>query len=290
MSARMAGRTGAVALLTLLVLVSTALVAFAQPIARLRVARRAPILDTPRVDGFVLGTVDPGVELDVVAQQGPWLQVDTPSGFSRPRGWMQASSITWVTPPPAPPKAPQGTWHIRGFGTAAPVFFTANNSFETILGSSTGLFFGGGAQVVWPNGLFVLGSYEQMRKTGSRVLVSGTQVYTLPIADEVTVTPVNLTVGYRDYRTRFASVYVGAGAGWHRLRESTPGQDAISESHASGHVLIGVEKPLQPWFGVAGEFQWTGAPGILGHTGISNAVSEDDLGGIALRFKVIVGR
>jgi hypothetical protein len=290
MSTRTAARTTAVTLLTLLVLTSAAGVAVAQPIARLRVARRAPIIDTPRVDGFVLGTVDPGVELDVVAQQGAWLQVDTPPGFSRPRGWIQKSSITWVTPPPAPPKPPQGTWHVRGFGTAAPVFFTANNSVDTILGSSTGFFLGGGAQVVWPNGLFVLGSYEQMRKTGSRVLVSGTQVYTLPIADEVTITPVNLTVGYRDYRTRFASVYVGAGAGWHRLRESTPGQDAITESHASGHVLIGVEKPLQSWFGVAGEFQWTGAPGILGQTGISHAMSEDDLGGVALRFKVIIGR
>jgi hypothetical protein len=289
-STRLRKQLAALACLVVTALVFTAALAGAQPIARLRVIRHAPLLETPRADGFVLGTVDTGAELEVIARQGSWLQVLTPSGFRQARGWIQGSAIQLLTPLPEPGRPPKGEWHVRAFGTASPMFFTAKNSTETILGSATALFLGGGAQAVWPNGAFLLGSFEQMQKTGTRVLVSGSQVYTLPLADQVTLTPISVTVGYREYKNRLLAPYVGVGAGWYRLRETTPGQDAFTKAHVSGHFLAGVEKPLQSWLSVAGEFQWTSAPKILGESGLSAAQGEDDLGGVSLRVKIIVGR
>jgi hypothetical protein len=172
-----------------------------------------------------------------------------------------------------------------------PTFFNANDSMELILGSATGLFLGGGAQYVWPNGGFVLASYERMRDTGTRVLVSGTQVYEVGVDDTVTVTPVSVTVGYRDFRTRAVAPYVGVGGGWHRLREtSDAGAAAVSKGHVSGHILGGVERRVAPWLSIAGEAQITWARKILGESGLSAAAGEDDLGGAALRFKLIVGK
>jgi hypothetical protein len=229
----------------------------------------------------------------VIARQGAGLQVDTPQGFSRPRGWIQMSAIQLLTPLPGVTRAQtrRGERLIRGYASAAPTFFTAKNSVETILGSATGLMLGGGAQIVWPNGAFVLGSYERMRKTGNRVLVSGSQVFTLPIDDEVTVTPVSATVGYRSFSSRAFAPYAGVGIGWYRLREFSPaGASEVSKGHVSGHILGGVERRLGPWLSVAGEAQWTAAPKILGETGLSSILEEDDLGGVSVRAKFIIGR
>ncbi len=279
-------------MLAVAVMLATAAQAQAQTIGRARVIRRVPVVEAPRTDGFVLGTIEPGVELNVVAVRDRWLQVETPAGFDRPRGWIQRSAVQLLTALPGPGGSSpvRGRQLIRVFGTAAPTFFSAKDSTDTILGSSTGFLVGGGAQMVWPNGAFVLGNYEQMTKTGTRVLVSGTQVFTLPIDNIVTVTPISVTVGYRDFKTRAFSTYVGVGGGWYRLREKSTGADSTTRSHVSAQLLVGVERALGRWLAVAGETQFTTAPGILGDTGLSAAEGEDNLGGVTLRLKVIIGR
>lgn len=283
-------RSARIAVIAFLALVTLTSTVAGQTAARLRVVRRAVIVDTPRPDGFVLGTVDPGVELEVYSRQGVWVQVRPPASFSRARGWIQASAVEWLTPLPGPPAPLKGTLMIRVFGAAGPTLFSAKESTEAILGSSNGIMMGGGAQVVLPNGAFVMAGYEQFKKTGTRVLVSGTQVFTLPINDDVRVTPIQVTLGYRDFKSRRLSSYLGAGAGVMRLRERGSDGTTFSKSHVSGHVLGGVEKPLGSILALAGEIQWTGAPKILGESGVSAAVGEDDLGGTTFRLKVIVGR
>jgi hypothetical protein len=264
---------------------------YAQSTARLQVTRRAVVTDAPRVDGFVLATVDAGLELDVISQRGLWLQVALPSTFSSSSGWIQISAVRMLTALPGPPPVPKGRQMIRGFATAGPTLFTAKQSFETILGSSSGLMYGGGAQLVLANGVFVLGGYERYKKTGSRVLVSGTQYFTLPVKEQVVVTPIHLTVGFRDYKRKSIVPYLGFGIGWQQLRETASDSgESERKGHVSGHVLVGVERPLAPWFTVAGELQWTSAPKTIGQTGVSAALGEDNLGGITLRIKMIVGR
>ena len=264
----------------------------AQTSATLRVTRRALVRELPRGDSFAVGSVDPGEVLEVVGRQGYWYQVIAPPRMSRPRGWIQATAVELLTPLPLAATPPRGRLMIRGFGQAGGTLFTAKDSFETILGTAAGTVYGAGGQVVFPNGVFLLGSFERFQKTGSRVLVSGTQVFTLQIPDTVTVTPVQVTAGYRDHSSRKANPYVGVGLGWQTFREESPASaeaQLVSGGHMAYHFLAGAEVPVWPWLSVAGEVQWTSVPKALGETGVSAVFKEEDLGGVAFRVKLILG-
>jgi len=271
--------------------VLVAMPARSQTGATLRVTRRAPVMQDPRGDSFILGSVDPGQVLEIIGQQGLWYQVITPPGMSRPRGWIPANAVELLNalPVAAASARPRGRLMIRAFGQASGTRFTASDSFETIVGSAYGAAYGAGAQIVFPNGAFVQGSADRFRKTGSRVLVSGTQIFTLQVPDVVTVTPIQVTAGYRDLTPRKTVGYAGAGLGWHVLREESSPLPAIKDGHLGYHILGGVEYPVWPWLSLAGEIQWAWVPKSLGATGVSSVFKEDDLGGGALRFKVIVG-
>lgn len=262
----------------------------AQTVATLRVTRRAVIMESPRSDAFVLGTADPGATLAVLGRQGAWYQVTAPAGMARPRGWIQVDSVELLSAMPVTTR-PRGRRMIRGFGQASGTLFTANDSFETILKTGSGRMIGGGGQVVFPSGAFVLGSVERFRKTGSRVLVSGTQLYTLQIPDVVTVTPIQLTAGYRGQKSGPVVPYAGVGLGWQTFREDSPSLAGagISTGHIGYHILAGAELPIWSWFAVAGELGWSAVPKGFGGTGLSAVVNEDDLGGTTFRFKLILG-
>jgi len=287
------GRVMRLALVTVAAILSFVVMsaaAAAQTTPRLRVVVRTPIVDAPRGDGFVLGVVDAGSELEVYGRRGRWLEVRTPTTFPQGRGWIESSAIQMLVALPGPPAPPKGKRMMRAFGTVGATLFTAKESTEAIFGSSSGLMFGGGAQFVFPSGAFVMAGYEQFEKTGTRVLVSGSQVFTLPIDTDIRITPLHFTLGYRDFKTRVAQAYLGAGAGWVQLRERAADGATFSKSHVSGHVIGGVERQLGSFFAVAGEIQWTGVPGIIGESGVSAVVGEDDLGGTTFRAKIIIGR
>jgi hypothetical protein len=52
----------------------------------------------------------------------------------------------------------------------------------------------------------------------------------------------------------------------------------------------GAEFRLHRWIGVGVDAEYTHVPGILGQGGISQQAGESDLGGVAARVKLIVGR
>jgi hypothetical protein len=283
-------RSAAAVALVIGVLLATP--AEAQTGATLRVTRHALVMENPRGDSFVVGSVDPGEVLEVLGRQGNWYLVMAPARMSRPRGWIQATAVELLGPVAPAATPPRGRMMIRGFGQAGGTLFTAKDSFETILGTAAGAVYGAGGQVVFPNGAFVQGSFERFTKTGSRVLVSGTQVFTLQIPNIVTVTPIQATVGYRDHSYRAGSPYLGVGLGWQAFREespSLPAVQAVSGGHIGYHILGGIEFPVWSWLSVAGEIQWTSVPKALGDTGVSAVFKEDDLGGVAFRFKLILG-
>lgn len=264
--------------------------AAAQTPASVRVTKRAVVVDTPRSDGFVLGTVNPGEVLTVLTQSGTWYLVNTPERFPRRRGWIQSAAVDVAIAGRRQPRPPSRGTAIRGFAQAGGNLFTARNSFETILGSAFGTVYGAGGQIVLGSGVFAEVSVEQLRKTGTRVLASGTQLYSLPIADVVTLTPVHVTAGYREQKYGRAVPYLGVGLGWQTLREETPSVATARRSHLGYHVVGGAEFSVLPWVSVAGEVQHTVVPGVLGETGASALFAEDDLGGTAFRVKLIVGR
>jgi hypothetical protein len=290
-------------LMATIVLAAVALLAAApawsQTTPMLRVTRRTPIMMDPRADSLLLGTANPGEELEIIGAQPGWYGVVTPAGMRRPRGWIPASAVQVLTPLPGAPTStatspaespkPAGRLMIRAFAAASGVRFAASDTFDAILGTPLAGAFGGGAEVVLPRGAFVRGSVDRFRRTGSLVLVSGTQIFTLDAPNVVSVTPIQITVGYRDPSARRAVGYFGVGGGWHVLREQSAGLPDEAHGHLGYHILGGAEFPVSRWLSFAAEAQWAGVPKSLGETGISAAFKEEDLGGASIRFRLIIG-
>src|SRR2546429_612744 len=64
----------------------------------------------------------------------------------------------------------------------------------------------------------------------------------------------------------------------------------LDTRHVGFVVNGGVEFRAHRWIGVGADVQYTHVPGILGTGGVSQQAGENDLGGIAARLKLIVGR
>ena len=256
------------------------------------------VMETARGDSVVLDTIEPGTVLEVLDCDSPWYEVRAPRGSEGwRRGWLHQRYIQVLTAPTSSAKSPTAPTlkprtSIRGFGQFGAIRFTAADSFDAVTGNSWGPMWGGGAQMAFSNGLFFQGSYERYQSTGQRVFVVDSQVFELGIENEITVTPIQVTVGYRQATSDRVVGYVGGGVGWHRLEEvaqlSDPAEN-VDETEIGYHVLGGMEYVVTPWLWVGGEGQWAYVPDILGNDGVSAAFDEDDLGGFTLRFKLTVG-
>ena len=185
---------------------------------------------------------------------------------------------------------------IRGFGDLGSTRFTASESFQTILGSASGLVFGGGAEVVLPQNIFIGVRASRFRRTGNRVFLFDGEPFDLGINTTVTVRPLEFTGGYRFVTPRSRVVpYAGGGIGWHRYEETSDfssDTDNVDETFRGYHLMGGAEVRIQRWLGVAGEAQWTTVPDALGKnaSGVSSAFGETNLGGATVRAKVVIGR
>jgi len=103
-----------------------------------------------------------------------------------------------------------------------------------------------------------------------------------------------LTGGYR-FRVRTSRIipYAGGGIGVYGYRETSEFSTAAENVDVSHHgfvMLGGAEFRVSRWIAVAGDAQYTRVPGILGQGGLSKDVNEDNLGGVAARLRVMVGR
>jgi opacity protein-like surface antigen len=182
---------------------------------------------------------------------------------------------------------------LRGFGDAGATTFTAKESFKAILGSQTGPVFGGGVEAV-ERQIFLNVRASRFRKTGQRVFLVEGEQFDLGIPTTITLTPVELTGGYRfPFWTRVVP-YAGAGVGWHGFKETS--QFAVAEENVEDrftgyHVLGGAEVRLARWIGVAGELQWATVPDAIGDdpNSVSSYFNESNLGGTTFRVKIIVG-
>ena len=185
---------------------------------------------------------------------------------------------------------------FRGFGDVGGTRFAAAKSFDAVLGTHTGLVFGGGVEALLTPGIFVGVLASRFQKDGTRVFVLGDQVFDLGIATRVRVTPIQVTGGYR-FRVgrRHVVPYLGGGVGWFRYSETSDFADSsedVAETFTGYHVLGGAEWRVRRNVGVAGEAEWSMVHDALGQnpTGVSAAFNETDLGGVTFRVKVIVGR
>jgi hypothetical protein len=193
--------------------------------------------------------------------------------------------------------APQtATAQIRGFADVGSTTFAASESFETILGSATGVVFGGGVEAALPQQFFVGLRASRFRKTGERVFVFEGERFGLGVPSTITVTPIDVTGGYRIQPRGWSVIpYAGGGIGRYRYEETSAFAETsenVKRSFTSYHVLGGAEFRISRWIGAAGEAQWATVPDALGTdvNGVSTTFDETDLGGFTFRAKIIVGR
>jgi hypothetical protein len=278
------------------------------------VATRGPIRAAASADSALVTVVEKGTRLEVVAKAGDWYRVLLPPDKQGTRlaGYVQASLVAaeGVKPAAAPAPPSQGKpgeapakigaaakkpsrYTFRGIGVVEVEWFQANNSFNAIFGRSTGLLFGGGAEVSIGSEWFVQGRLSRWTGTGERVYAYEGNVSRLGIAETATMTPIDVTGGYRfPSQPRFAP-YVAAGFGLLTYSEdsaSSESSDASKGTFFSYHVAGGIDVPLvKKWFSVAGEVQYRGVPGAIGSGGISKLFGETNLGGLSACVKFLIG-
>jgi opacity protein-like surface antigen len=265
---------------------------------------------------LVAATVKVGTVLDVVGREGERYVVVIPPeyGGKGELGFIAVSQVELVAGEVAPPPAarlpqssasppPAGRAQARrqspasrpvelfGFGAIGDGSWLAHDTFNAVLGSSAAPMLGGGVQVRFGS-LFVEGSVERFQESGTRVFVSGGQVFSLGIADTVRIIPITATVGYRRAGPR-VTPYVGGGIGTHLYREVSDFADPsenVSAHFTSYHVLAGVEFASRRWLRAALEVQFTTVPSAFGASGASAAFNEHNLGGVHGRLKIMVGK
>ena len=184
---------------------------------------------------------------------------------------------------------------LRPFFVATEESFAAKTTFKAAFGQSMEPFFGAGAQLSMRNGVFVEVGASRFRKSGQRAFVSNGQTFQLGIPLTATITPFEITAGYRfgASKSRRVIPYAGVGVGRYSYQETG---DAAADgdnvdTHHSGYLAVGgVEFRVHRWIALSADAQYTRVPGILGAGGVSQDAGETDLGGIAARFKVLVGR
>jgi opacity protein-like surface antigen len=135
---------------------------------------------------------------------------------------------------------------------------------------------------------------SRFKKTGQRAVILDGEPFGLNIPLTAAITPVEFTVGYRFLRRSSIIPYAGGGFGSYRYTETSSFSIDASEDVDTRHVgylaVGGAEFRVHRLVGIAGEVQYTHIPGVLGLGGLSKDAGEDDLGGTAVRVKVIVGR
>jgi opacity protein-like surface antigen len=199
-----------------------------------------------------------------------------------------------VTLAAAPASAQDMPVGVRGFGSFGNIVFTAQDSFDAVLGQPSGPIYGGGGQVLLPFGIYAEVSFRQFKRTGERVFVGpDDEVFPLGIPLQVTIQPLDITAGWRAARWGRFVPYGGGGFSSYRYKETSdfadPGDD-VDERFTGFHVVGGAEYLVLRWIAVGGEVSWSTIPDALGQGGASAAFGEDDLGGTTFRLKISVGR
>jgi hypothetical protein len=285
---------------------------------------KTPLRETCSETGKVKGSVSEGDELEVVSRDGAWYRVRLPGSGgaegcvaaraveaadgSPRRGPMTAapSSQRGAAPPRAAAAPRRNKLGVSGFVDLGQTSFSAKDSFEAILDTSSGPIFGGGGQVNLPFNLFARVDVTRFKKDGERAFVTPSgEVFKLGIPATIEVMPIEFTGGYRRefaFGRRGPGArsgggfriipFAGGGAGVVQYKETSdfaqPGDD-VDESFTSYHFMGGVEVPLWKFLGVGVEYHHRWVPDALGTGGVSEQFNEDDLGGGTFRFRVIVG-
>jgi outer membrane protein W len=195
----------------------------------------------------------------------------------------------------APAAAQPSGISIRPFAMATDQSFTAIDTFDATFDKTYFPFFGGGVQVVFNDTFFAELSASRFRQQGERAYFSASKSFKLGIPLTATITPLEITGGYRFRLVRLPRVrpYLAAGVGSYAYQETSSFAEAgedVDTRHVGFVANGGAEFRLHRWVGLGVDVQYSHVPGILGNGGVSQQAGENDLGGVAARVKLIVGR
>ena len=174
--------------------------------------------------------------------------------------------------------------------------FAASDSFDAILGTTSGPIFGGGATVGLPfGGLFVDIGAWQYADSGERALVLDGQAIPLGIPLDVTIVPIEISAGWKFRLRKLPKVipYVAGGYtsfGYQETSSFAGSGEDLDDRFGGYHLRGGAEFKVTRWLGVAGELAWITVPDAIGSGGVSKAFNENDLGGTSFRVRLTVGR
>jgi opacity protein-like surface antigen len=209
--------------------------------------------------------------------------------------WCLSAPLAAQSRAPRPVADDEPSFALRPFVMMTGENFTARQTFDATFGQSNAPFFGGGLELVLSqlSGFYVDGTVSRFKKTGHRAFRANGQNFSLGIPLTATITPLEVSVGYRFRMSRRVFPYVGLGVGSYGYKETSDFSDAGEnvDTRHSGYLAVGgAEVRVHRLVGIAGDVQYTRVPGILGNGGISKEAGENDLGGITVRFKVAFGR
>lgn len=210
------------------------------------------------------------------------------------RRGFQAGIAALVLLTAATASAQTGEFMLHGFGDVGSTTFTAEQSFAAVLGSATGKVFGGGVEVVLPARVFANVRASRFRDTGQRVFLFEGEQFDLGIPTTITVTPVQVTGGYRFGAFDRFIPYAGAGVGWYGFKETSQfatDDENVDNRFTGFHILGGVEIGLWRWLALGGELQWATVPDAIGDdpNSLSHEFNESNLGGTTFRLKIVIG-
>ena len=185
---------------------------------------------------------------------------------------------------------------VRPFVLFSEQRFAASETFKATLNGAVQPFVGAGAQVALANGFFVEAAFSRFSKSGQRVFQDDGETFEVGIPLKVTIMPIEISGGYRfgaEWSSTRVIPYVAAGLASYKYTETSGFEvagDKVSERGSGFLVLGGAEFRVHPWVSASADVQYTRVGGVFGEGGLSQQLEEDDLGGVAVRFRVIIGR
>jgi outer membrane protein W len=184
---------------------------------------------------------------------------------------------------------------LRPFALFTAQQFAATQTFEATFGQVNQPFWGGGLSITQDDRYYLDLSASRFEKTGSRAFFFNGTAFSTGVSQKITITPLELTAGYRFHPWPRVIPTVGGGVALYRYKQVSDfstDEENVDSQHAGAVVEGGVEFRLHRWIGVAADVHYAYVPGILGEdpSAFSTAAGEKNLGGVAARVKLIVGK
>lgn len=184
---------------------------------------------------------------------------------------------------------------FRAFGHFEWQNMAAKDSFEAVTGKTRLQGPGVGVEIqrIW-RGVFARVALTRMVETGERVFVFNNEAISLGIPLEITMTPIDLAVGWRltPKTSRGIVPYAGAGMVFLKYKETSDADvsgEAVNEGYKGIVVFGGLEMPVWRFVSLGGEVGWRQV-NVPDPGGALEAFNEKDLGGVTMRVMLSVRR